>query len=198
MSFINHLKKEINCKVVYYGAGLCGKTANLEHVYGQTNADLRGKMITLTTETERTLFFDFLPLDIGKIGEYDLRFHLYTVPGQVFYDASRKLIVQGADGLVFVADSQDARSEANEESLENLSINLEEHGRRLGDIPYVIQYNKRDMPDAMPLDALQQSLNPTNAPYFEAVAIKGEGVYETLKGLTKLMIVNMRRQAAGG
>jgi signal recognition particle receptor subunit beta len=188
MSFVNRMSKEINCKIVYYGPGLCGKTANLQYVFAATKPESRGKMISLETETERTLFFDFLPLDLGKIGEYKVRFHLYTVPGQVFYDASRKLILKGADGVVFVADSQDARTEANIESLENLEENLGAYGGSLGLMPHVVQYNKRDMPVVSPIEELRATLNRRNAPEFEAVAKTGQGVFETLKGLAKLVL----------
>ena len=152
MSFINYSSREINCKIVYYGPGLCGKTTNLQWIYSKTNPDLKGKMISLATETERTLFFDFLPLALGQIRGFKTRFHLYTVPGQVFYDASRKLILKGVDGVVFVADSQVERMEANIESLENLRINLAEQGADLDTTPYVVQYNKRDLPNAAPLE----------------------------------------------
>ena len=185
MSFINYSSREINCKIVYYGPGLCGKTTNLQWIYNKTNPDLKGKMISLATETERTLFFDFLPLDLGKIGEYKVRFHLYTVPGQVFYDASRKLILKGADGVVFVVDSQAARMEANIESLENLEQNLSAYGGSLKQMPHVVQYNKRDMPDLTPIPELREALNLHKAPEFEAVAKTGQGVFETLKGLAK-------------
>ena len=150
MSFINYLSREINCKIVYYGPGLCGKTTNLQYIYNRTNPDAKGKMISLATETERTLFFDFLPLEIGEIRGFKTRFHLYTVPGQVFYDASRKLILKGVDGVVFVADSQMLRAEANTESMDNLRTNLAEQGYNLDTLPYVIQYNKRDMPAVSP------------------------------------------------
>src|SRR5678810_1008500 len=156
MTFVNRMSKEINCKIVYYGAGLCGKTANLQYVFAATKPDSRGKMISLETETERTLFFDFLPLDLGRIGEYKVRFHLYTVPGQVFYDASRRLILKGCDGIIFVADSQEARAEANTESLENLESNLEFHKFSLAQMPHVIQYNKRDMPEVLPVAEMRE------------------------------------------
>ena len=160
MSFINYLSREINCKIVYYGPGLCGKTTNLQYIYNRTNPDAKGKMISLATETERTLFFDFLPLEIGEIRGFKTRFHLYTVPGQVFYDASRKLILKGVDGVVFVADSQMLRAEANIESMDNLRTNLGEQGYNLDTLPYVIQYNKRDMPAVSPVDELRSMLNP--------------------------------------
>ncbi|EDM74115.1 MglA protein [Plesiocystis pacifica SIR-1] len=192
MSFINYSAREINFKLVYYGPGLCGKTTNLEWIYAKSKPDAKGKMVSLATETERTLFFDFLPLDLGEIRGFKTRFHLYTVPGQVFYDASRKLILRGVDGVCFVADSQEARMDANLESLENLRHNLEEQGFDLDVLPYVIQYNKRDMPEVMSIDELQAQLNPTGVPQFEAVAIDGTGVFETLKGLARLVIKKQR------
>ena len=194
MSFINRMAKEVNCKIVYYGAGLCGKTANLNYVHAATKPESRGKMISLETETERTLFFDFMPLDLGKIGEYKIRFHLYTVPGQVFYDASRKLILKGADGVVFVADSQEARLEANIESFENLEQNLGAYNASLATIPHVVQYNKRDMPGILPVEAMRPQLNPYGAPEFEAVAKTGQGVFETLKGLAKIVLTQLSKQ----
>ncbi|HET6921852.1 MAG TPA: ADP-ribosylation factor-like protein, partial [Anaeromyxobacteraceae bacterium] len=160
MSFINYSSREINCKIVYYGPGLCGKTTNLQYVYAKTNPEAKGKMISLATETERTLFFDFLPLSLGEIRGFKTRFHLYTVPGQVFYDASRKLILKGVDGVVFVADSQIERMEANLESVENLRTTLAEQGYSLERVPHVVQYNKRDLPNAAPIRDLQGSLNP--------------------------------------
>jgi mutual gliding-motility protein MglA len=193
MSFINYSSREINCKIVYYGPGLCGKTTNLQYIYNKTNPEAKGKMISLATETERTLFFDFLPLSLGEIRGFKTRFHLYTVPGQVFYDASRKLILKGVDGVVFVADSQIERTEANVESVENLRTNLGEQGYDLDKIPYVIQYNKRDLPNAAALDELQNLLNPRSVPHFEAVAPKGEGVYETLKAIAKLILTELKK-----
>ena len=167
MSFINYSSREINCKIVYYGPGLCGKTTNLQYIYNKTNPEAKGKMISLATETERTLFFDFLPLSLGEIRGFKTRFHLYTVPGQVFYDASRKLILKGVDGVVFCGDSQIERMEANIESLENLSSNLQEQGYDLAKLPYVVQYNKRDLPNAIPMAELEEALNPTKVPSFE-------------------------------
>ncbi len=193
MSFINYSSREINCKIVYYGPGLCGKTTNLQWIYNKTNPELKGKMISLATETERTLFFDFLPLALGEIRGFKTRFHLYTVPGQVFYDASRKLILKGVDGVVFVADSQIERMEANVESVENLRANLAEQGYNMDQTPCVIQYNKRDLPNAAPLEELQNLLNPKGVPYFEAVAPKGEGVYETLKAIAKLILTELKK-----
>jgi signal recognition particle receptor subunit beta len=188
VSFINYMAREINCKIVYYGPGLCGKTTNLQYIYKRTNPEAKGKMISLATETERTLFFDFLPLSLGEIRGFKTRFHLYTVPGQVFYDASRKLILKGVDGVIFVADSQLERLEANQESLDNLRTNLAEHGYSLEKIPYVIQYNKRDLPNALPLEELRQILNPIGVLDFEASARTGQGVFETLKAVSKLVL----------
>ena len=192
MSFINYSAREINFKIVYYGPGLCGKTTNLEYIYKVSKPEAKGKMVSLATETERTLFFDFLPLDLGQIRGFKTRFHLYTVPGQVFYDASRKLILRGVDGVCFVADSQEARMDANLESLENLRHNLEEQGFNLDELPYVIQYNKRDMPEVLSVEELSAELNPTGVPEFEAIAIDGTGVFETLKGLARLVIKKQR------
>src|SRR5687767_7802544 len=183
MSFINYMAREINCKLVYYGPGLCGKTTNLQYIYERTNPSAKGKLISLATETERTLFFDFLPLSLGEIRGFKARFQLYTVPGQVFYDASRKLILKGVDGVVFVADSQMERAEANIESLENLKTNLSEQGYDLNKLPYVVQYNKRDLPNAAEVQELRELLNPTNVPEYEAVARTGVGVFETLKAV---------------
>ena len=193
MSFINYSSKEINCKIVYYGPGLCGKTTNLQYVYNKTNPAAKGKMISLATETERTLFFDFLPLTLGEIKGFKVRFHLYTVPGQIFYDASRKLILKGVDGVVFVADSQEERLESNIESFENLAINLKEQGYDLDKIPYVIQYNKRDLPNAASIEELRNLLNPKGVLEFEAVAATGEGVFETLKGVAKLVLTELKK-----
>lgn len=194
MSFINYASREINCKIVFYGPGLCGKTTNLQHIYGKTNPDAKGKMISLATETERTLFFDFLPLSLGEIRGFQTRFHLYTVPGQVFYDASRKLILKGVDGVVFVADSQVERMEANIESLENLQTNLKEQGFDLDKIPFVIQYNKRDLPNAAPVEELRKLLNPNGtATDLEACAATGEGVFETLKTISKLVLIELKK-----
>ena len=194
MSFINYSSREINCKLVYYGPGLCGKTTNLQYIYQKTSPDAKGKMISLATETERTLFFDFLPLALGQIRGFKTRFHLYTVPGQVFYDASRKLILKGVDGVVFVADSQEERFEANVESLENLKSNLREQGYDYDKIPIVIQYNKRDLPNAVPVESLRESLNPTGKlPDFEAAAQSGKGVFETLKALARLVLQELKK-----
>ena len=220
MSMINYASREINCKLVYYGPGLGGKTTNLEHVYQKVAPTARGKMISLATETERTLFFDFLPVDLGTIRGFKVKFHLYTVPGQVYYNASRKLILKGVDGVVFVADSQIERTEANIEAMQNLYDNMVQHGYDLTRIPFVIQYNKRDLPNAAPIAELQAALNPgwpvedpqkqrvtldpfrpgeylvqqqegqwiERSPYFEAVAMTGEGVFDTLKAVSKLVV----------
>lgn len=193
MSFINYASREINCKIVYYGPGLCGKTTNLQYIYNKTAEGSKGKMISLATETERTLFFDFLPLALGEIRGFKTRFHLYTVPGQVFYDASRKLILKGVDGVVFVADSQEERFDANIESLENLRDNLEEQGFDIEKIPFVIQYNKRDLPNASDLAELSREINPRNVPEYEACATSGEGVFETLKAVAKLVLNDLKK-----
>jgi signal recognition particle receptor subunit beta len=194
MAFINYSAREINCKLVYYGPGLCGKTTNLKLIYEKTAEGAKGKMISLATETERTLFFDFLPLALGEIRGFKTRFHLYTVPGQVFYDASRKLILKGVDGVVFVADSQEERFEANMESLENLQQNLSEQGIDLNNLPWVLQYNKRDLPTAVSVEEMRKVLNPTGQiPEFEASAMTGKGVFETLKALAKLVLLELRK-----
>jgi signal recognition particle receptor subunit beta len=224
MSMINYASREINCKVVYYGPGLGGKTTNLEHVYAKVKPDTRGKLISLATETERTLFFDFLPVDLGTIRGFKTRFHLYTVPGQVYYNASRKLILKGVDGIVFVADSQIERMEANQESMQNLYDNMAEYGYDLTKMPFLIQYNKRDLPNAAPLADLQAALNPgwevsdaakqrmmpdplhpgenlieqvptgewiERAQYIEAVAVTGDGVFDTLKAVSKIVLKSL-------
>ena len=193
MSFINYSTREINCKIVYYGPGLCGKTTNLQYIYERTNPDAKGKMISLATETERTLFFDFLPLSLGEIRGFKTRFHLYTVPGQVFYDASRKLILKGVDGVIFCADSQIERLEANQESLDNLRTNLAEQGYSLEKIPYVIQYNKRDLPNVVAVEELRELLNPMSVPDYESVARTGVGVFDTLKAVSKLVLTELKR-----
>jgi signal recognition particle receptor subunit beta len=197
MSFINYASREINCKIVYYGPGLCGKTTNLQYIYQKTNPGIRGKMISLATETERTLFFDFLPLALGSIRGFKVRFHLYTVPGQVFYDASRKLILKGVDGVIFVADSQVERMEANAESIENLKINLQEQGYDLDKLPYVIQYNKRDLPNIASLEELRALINTRGVPDFEGCATTGQGVFDTLKATARLVLIELRKGQRG-
>ncbi|MDP3774385.1 MAG: GTPase domain-containing protein [Gemmatimonadales bacterium] len=224
MSMINYASREINCKIVYYGPGLGGKTTNLEHVFAKVNPAARGKLISLATETERTLFFDFLPVDLGTVRGFKTRFHLYTVPGQVYYNASRKLILKGVDGVVFVSDSQLERMEANIESMQNLYDNMAEYGYDLTKIPFIVQFNKRDLPNAAPTKDLQAALNPgwavtdparqkaipdpvfagdflvqqlpggewvERAPAHEAVAVTGDGVFETLKAVSKLVLKSL-------
>ncbi|MCT4642502.1 MAG: GTPase domain-containing protein [Bacteriovoracaceae bacterium] len=192
MSFVNYHTKEINCKIVYYGPGLGGKTTNIQFVYQKTAQKNKGQMVTLNTENERTLFFDFLPLDLGSIRGYKTRFHLYTVPGQVFYEASRKLILRGVDGIVFVADSQVEKMEANIESLEGLKKNLEEQGYDFNKVPIVLQWNKRDLPNKTSVQDLERKLNENDFPSFEAIATTGEGVFETLKMISKLVLLNIK------
>ena len=193
MSFINFAAREINCKIVYYGAGLGGKTTNLQFIFDKTADKQKSKMISLATETDRTLFFDFLPLDLGTVRGFKTRFHLYTVPGQVFYDASRKLILRGVDGVVFVADSQEERQDANLEALDNLYENLKEHGYEFKKIPYVLQLNKRDLPNALPVEELTKELVRKGEPVFEAVAFQGKGVFETLKEIARLVLVELKK-----
>ena len=220
MSLINYASREINCKLVYYGPGLGGKTTNLEYIYEKVAPAAKGKLISLATETERTLFFDFLPVDLGTIRGFKTRFHLYTVPGQVYYNASRRLILKGVDGVVFVADSQIERMEANIESMQNLYDNMTQHGYDLTRMPFVVQYNKRDLPNAAGLEELQRNLNPgwqvedpmrqrpladpyrsgefliqqvdgvwiERVPWFEGVAVQGEGVFDTLRAVSKLVL----------
>lgn len=191
MSMINYASREINCKIVYYGPGLGGKTTNLEYVFNKVNPETRGKLISLATETERTLFFDFLPVDLGTVKGFNTRFHLYTVPGQVYYNASRRLILRGVDGVVFVGDSRAERMDANIASLQNLYENLAEHGYEPGKLPLVMQYNKRDLPDAVGVEELRAQLNPTRLPDFEAVAVSGEGVFDTLKAVSRLVLKSL-------
>ena len=193
MVLVSYSGKEINAKLVYYGPGLSGKTTNLEYIYGSIPSGHRGKMVSMKTKTERTLFFDFLPLALGQIRGFKTRFHLYTVPGQVFYDASRKLILKGVDAVIFVADSQIERMEANLESLDNLRINLREQGYELEKIPFVIQYNKRDLPNAAPLEEMRRQLNTLGVSDFEACAATGEGVFETLKSVAKSVLSDLKR-----
>jgi signal recognition particle receptor subunit beta len=188
MALINYATREINVKIVYYGPGLGGKTTNLRWIYGKLDQNTKGKMITLATEMDRTLFFDFLPVDLGRVRGFRTRFHLYTVPGQVFYNASRRIILRGADGIIFVADSQRERREDNTDSLENLRNNLATFNLRLSDTPYVMQYNKRDLPNLMTVAEMEGLLNPERVPYFESVATQGIGIFETLKEIAKTVI----------
>ena len=197
LTFINYASREINCKIVYYGPGLGGKTTNLQYVYDSTAPQAKGKLISLATETDRTLFFDFLPLDLGTVRGFKTRFHLYTVPGQVFYDASRKLILKGVDGVVFVADSQHERMDANIESLFNLETNLKQQGYEIAKIPYVLQLNKRDLPNVVSVPDLTAELARRDEPVFEAVANKGVGVFETLKAVAKHVLLELRRNSGG-
>jgi signal recognition particle receptor subunit beta len=193
VSFINYSSREINCKIVYYGPGLCGKTTNLQYIYRRTTPEQKGKLISLATETERTLFFDFLPLALGDIKGFRIRFHLYTVPGQVFYSASRKLILKGVDGVVFVADSQIERMESNMESIDDLQINLAEQGYELEKLPFTIQHNKRDLPNIVPVEEMNKLLNHRNVQWFEAVAVTGKGVFETLKSVAKQVLFELKK-----
>jgi len=193
MTFINYASREINCKIVYYGPGLCGKTTNIQWIYEQANPDKKGKLVSLATETDRTLFFDFLPLDMGMVKGFKVRFHLYTVPGQVFYDASRKLILRGCDGIIFVADSQKARMEANIESIANLATNLKENGFDVRSIPYVLQLNKRDMPSAVSVPEMERLLRFRGEPMIEAVASQGTGVIETLKAAARQILMELQK-----
>lgn len=197
MTFINYASREINCKIVYYGPGLGGKTTNLQYIYDSTAQQAKGKLISLATETDRTLFFDFLPLDLGTVRGFKTRFHLYTVPGQVFYDASRKLILKGVDGVVFVADSQRERMDANIESLYNLEENLKQHGYDLQKVPYVLQFNKRDLPNIVSQEDMKRELLKKDEPVFEAVASKGAGVFDTLKAVAKQVLMELRKGSGG-
>ena len=198
MSMINFASREINCKIVYYGPGLGGKTTNLEHVYQKVSPNTRGKLISLATESERTLFFDFLPVDLGTIRGFKTRFHLYTVPGQVYYNATRKLVLRGADGVVFVADSQRERYDDNIESLRNLHENLLVEDIAVRDFPMVLQYNKRDLPDVLPVDELDDVLNFRALPAFPAAAVDGKGVFDTLKGISQLVLQSLSRRFREG
>jgi len=189
LTLIQHGTREIHFKIVYYGPGLGGKTANLEYIYARLDPRIRGGLVSLATELDRTLYFDFLPVDLGEIQGFATRFHLYTVPGQVYYNASRKLILQGVDGVVFVADSLESRMEANLESLDNLMENLMRVDQDLSSVPLVVQYNKRDLDGALPLEHLRAELNPEGrAPEFEAVANRGVGVFETLQAVGKRVV----------
>ncbi|MCD6450959.1 MAG: gliding-motility protein MglA [Acidobacteria bacterium] len=194
MTYVNYASREINCKIVYYGPGLGGKTTNLQYIYERTSPHLKGKLISLATETDRTLFFDFLPLDLGSIKGFRTRLHLYTVPGQVFYNASRKLILKGVDGIIMVADSQVERMDANLESLQNLQDNLKECGYDLMNIPYVLQLNKRDLPNIVPVEEMKKKLVVKGEPVFEAVAIQGIGVFATLKAISKLVLMDLKKK----
>ncbi|MEO8434895.1 MAG: GTPase domain-containing protein [Pyrinomonadaceae bacterium] len=193
MTFINYASREINCKIVYYGPGLCGKTTNLQYIFDTTAPGAKGKMISLATETDRTLFFDFMPLELGTVRGFKTRFHLYTVPGQVFYDASRKLILKGVDGVVFVADSQEERMDANIESLYNLEENLRSQGYELMKLPYALQLNKRDLPNIVSVADMAAELQRKGEPLVEAVAASGTGVFDTLKAVAKQVLTELRK-----
>ncbi len=188
MALINVAAKEIHCKLVYYGPGLSGKTTNLKYIFGAVPTAARGDLLSIDTETERTLFFDFLPLDLGRVHGYQVRFHIYTVPGQVLYERTRVAVLNGADGIVFVADSQRPKLGENVRSLQELARNLTQQGKRFLDYPMVLQYNKRDMPDALPLEVLEKYLNSMKVPAYEAVAAKGVGVFDTLRTISKIVI----------
>lgn len=192
MSFINYVTKEINCKIVYFGAGLSGKTTNVQYIYEQTQQDQRGKLVTLSTENERTLFFDFLPLSIGDVRGYKTRFHLYTVPGQTFYETSQQFILKGVDGVIFVVDSQPERMEANIKSYEFLEKSLEAQGYDINRLPLVFQYNKRDSIEAVSVQELESTFNPMRRPSFTAVANRGEGVMETLQTISQWIIQELK------
>jgi hypothetical protein len=194
MALINYSSREINCKIVYYGCGLCGKTTNLLYIHEKIPANIKGELVSLATETDRTLFFDFLPLELGQVHGFTTRFHLYTVPGQVHYDASRKLILKGVDGIVFVVDSQIERLEDNIESFENMKVNLNKQTYSLADIPYIIQYNKMDLPNAMTYDEMERKVNPDSVPSFEAIAVQGVGVFDSLKAISKMVIARLSRK----
>lgn len=195
MAYVNYTNREINAKIVYYGPGLSGKTTNILYIHKKLNPESRGKLVSLATQTDRTLFFDFLPVNVGEIGNFKVRIHLYTVPGQIFYNTTRKMVLKGVDGVVFVADSQKQMLEDNIESLNNLEENLKEYGKSINEIPIVIQYNKRDLPDAMDLEELHRHLNRYKAPFFTAVATQGQGVLETLTGICKLVINKLKKTA---
>jgi len=192
MSFVNSVSKEVNCKIVYVGTGLSGKTTNVQYIYENTQTDRAGKLVSLSTENERTLFFDFLPLSVGEVRGYKTRFHLYTIPGQTFYEASRDFILKGVDGVVFVVDSAPERMEANIEAWEHFQKALERQGYDLARIPLVFQYNKRDLPNAAHVEELEQTFNPTRRPSFEAIANRGEGVMPTLESISQMVIDALR------
>ena len=198
MVLFNAATKELTAKIVYYGPGLCGKTTNLQHIYDSLPQDGRGKMLSLATQTDRTLFFDFLPIELGTIRNMKTRIQLYTVPGQVFYDATRKLVLRGADAVVFVADSQAQALDGNKESFQNLIDNLREQGADLEKLPHVIQFNKRDTPNALPVDVLDREINRFGAPTFEACAMRGQGVRETLSGVARLVLRHLTDKYGGG
>ncbi|RUM43492.1 MAG: gliding-motility protein MglA [Desulfurobacterium sp.] len=193
MPFVNFATREINCKIVYYGPGLSGKTTNIKWIYDHIKPENKGEMITLATETERTLFFDFVPIEVSNVKGFKVRFHLYTTPGQIIYQASRKLILKGVDGIVFVADSQEERHDANLDTLDDMIENLEDYDIKIENIPLVFQYNKRDLPNVLPVEVLRRDLNRWNRPDFEAVASKGFGVLETFKEITRQVLKKLKK-----
>jgi len=192
MVFFNHATRQMTVKIVYYGPGLCGKTTNLNTIYGRTAQKARGEMVSLNTETDRTLFFDLLPMDVGVIGGFKTKLQLYTVPGQVFYNSTRKLVLKGVDGIVFVADSQDAMLDANRESHHNLRDNLRELGLELADLPLVFQWNKRDLKNIVPVEILERELQAQGKTAYQSIAQDGTGVFETLRGITRLALANIK------
>lgn len=194
MSFLNYSTREINFKIVYYGPGLSGKTTNIKSIYNKIKLNSKGKLVSLATETERTLFFDFFPLDLGTIKGYKVKFHLYTVPGQIYYSSSRKLILKGVDGVVFVADSQRERFEANIESVSDMLENLRDYNINFDTLPYVLQLNKRDLPNITPANELISTLRRKNEPVVEAVAFRGEGVVGTLKNISKSIMIDVKKK----
>jgi len=194
LSFLNYSTREINFKIVYYGPGLSGKTTNIKVIYEKVKKDNKGKLVSLATETERTLFFDFFPLDLGTVKGYKVKFHLYTVPGQIYYSSSRKLIMKGVDGIVFVADSQRERFEANIESISDMLDNLRDYNIDFESLPYVLQLNKRDLPNITPANELISALRKKEEPVIEAMALKGEGVVGTLKNISKLIMIDVKRK----
>src|SRR5262245_9827548 len=198
MVFFNYSTMQMAAKVVYYGPGLCGKTTNLHYIYGHTANDSRGEMVSLETETDRTLFFDLLPIDVGQIAGFNTRIQLYTVPGQVFYNTTRKLVLKGVDGVVFVADSQRAMLRANLESFKNLEDNLAEMGLSVDTVPLVLQYNKRDLADICTVEEMNEALNPKGWPWFESSALTGQGVFDTLKGVSKLTLLSLKKRLTKG
>jgi len=192
--FINHTSKQVTAKIVYYGTGLSGKTTNLQYIYSITNPKSRGELISMETDIERTLFFDLLPIDVGSINGYQTKFQLYTVPGQIFYDSTRKIVLKGVDGIVFVGDSQELMIQGNIDSFENLKSNLLEQNVDIKKIPLVIQYNKRDLKKILSVKAMNKAINQLNSPYFEAVAINGDGVIETLKSISTLTLAKIKKE----
>jgi len=198
MASVNYALKEISCKIVYYGPGMCGKTTNLQYIHQQTMPDKRGNMVSLATPGERTLFFDFLPLEASQIHGFRTKFQLYTVPGQVMYNSTRKLVLRGVDGLIFVCDSQWEKMRENLESFRNLMDNLGSYGYSLETTPYVVQYNKRDLPNIAPVEYLQYVINPRQVPSFEGIAIRGDGVFDTLNAICSLVLANLSEKQKTG